>query len=68
MDDSAASPMHELRGPAGVAEPAVAPLHQADDHRKEIGALLGQAVAIPGALSGLLVGLELEEPVLDELV
>jgi hypothetical protein len=52
----AASPVQELRWAAGVAEPAVAPLRQADDHREEVGALLGQAVAVAGALSGLLVG------------
>jgi hypothetical protein len=60
--------MQQLRRPAGVAEPAVAPLHQADDHREEIGALLGEEVPVAGALSGLPVGLELQEPVLDELV
>ncbi len=67
-DDAAASAVQQVRRPAGVAEPAVAPLHQADDHREEVGAFLRQAVAVPCALPGLLVGLELEESVLDELV
>ena len=60
-------PVAQLDRAAPVVEPAVAPLHQRDQRREQVGALLGQPVALAGALAGLAVVLALEQAVVDEL-
>jgi hypothetical protein len=57
----------QLDRPAPLVEPLVAPLHQGDQRREQVGALLGQPVAPARALPGLAVVLALEQPVVDEL-
>src|SRR4051794_21012161 len=52
---------------AVLAQPAVAPLHQRGEHGEEIRALLGQPVAVAGALAGVAIRLALQKPVGDEL-
>ena len=53
---------------AAVGQPAVAPLHQRDQHREQVRALLGQPVLVAGALARLAVGDALEQPLVDELL
>ena len=43
-------------------QPAVAPAHHRDQHGQQVAALLGQPVAVAGALARLLVGELLEQP------
>ena len=66
-DALAAVAVAQLHRAAALVEPAVAPLHQRDQRREQIGALLGQPVSLPGALAGLAVVLALEQPLVDEL-
>src|SRR5258707_11382691 len=54
-DRGAAVPVPQLH--SGRAEPAVSPLHQGDQGREQLRALLGQPVLHPGAPPGLLVRL-----------
>jgi hypothetical protein len=54
----AAIAMGDFDGRAvGVGLPAVAPLHQRDDRRQQLEALLGEAIFAAFALAGFLVGL-----------
>ena len=52
----------DLDAGSAVLLPAVAPLHQRHQHRQQVGSLLGQPIALTGALAGLLVGLALQDP------
>ena len=57
--------MHDQHGrPAVGAGVAVAPLHQRDERRPQVGALLGQAVLV--ALGALLVAALLEDALVNE--
>src|SRR5262245_25636640 len=66
-DAPAALAMAQLDGARAVREPAVTPLHQRGEGRKEVGAPRRQPVALALALPRLLVALALEEPVRHEL-
>ena len=68
VDRGAAAAVEDLDGRAvGVGGPAVAPLHQRDERRLQVEALLGQVVLVAAALPGLLVVDALEHAVVDEL-
>src|SRR6266478_5093233 len=62
----AAAFVHEQDRRPPRIDVAVAELHQRDDHRPEVQALLGQAVLVPNWM--LLVGDPVEDAVLDERV
>src|SRR5689334_5577345 len=66
-DGLAAAAVPELDGPAAVVEPLVAPLHERGERGEEVGALLGEAIALPCALAGLAVVLALEQALVDQL-
>ena len=66
-DGLAAVAVEQLDRAAAVVEPAVAPLHQRDQHREQVRALLGEPVLLAGALAGLAVVLALEQALVDEL-
>jgi predicted dinucleotide-binding enzyme len=66
-DRLVAAAVAELHRPAALVEPLVAPLHQRGQRGEQVGALLGQPVALAGALPGLAVVLALEQAVVDEL-
>lgn len=68
MDAASAVAVTQLDGPAVVCRPAVAPLHEGDEHRQQLGALAGEAVARPGSLTGFAVFVALEEAAFDELL
>ena len=59
--------MAQLDGAAAVVEPPVAPLHERHQGREQVGALLGEPVALARALPGLAVVLALEQALFDEL-
>ena len=58
---------HLDRRAVGVGRPAIAPLHQRDERRLQVEALLGQVVLVAAALPGLLVFDALEHALVDEL-
>ena len=45
--------VNQLDRAAALVEPAIAPLHERDENREQVGALLGEPVLLTGPLAGL---------------